>query len=481
MATPISQLKSTAAVLATKTLAAGLLVWNETAKRWHGGDGVTVGGIPMAREDQKNDGSFAYLEAVKINDYAIVAADKGICLIANKATSITFTLAAAATLGANFNCAIKNIGAGTLTIAATGAETIDGAASLSIASGGAIMLRGNGNSFRSFFATGLNKTGDTMTGPLDMSGNPISKISSVNGAGVGGFRNLLLNGGATFIVRGSKTIAAGASGYVFDRFLVTNTTNQAVTVSQPTMTPGQVQVPGNPRHRMRFAFATAPTSGALRVEQRIEDCFKLAGLKASSRVYATGPVGNEALACEVVQNFGAGGAPSTAVTTAAASLDIATIYDAATQRRRAQFVIPPIASKVLGASGDYLALAWTLTPRQAGNYELTRFSLVEGDAFWEDDPFAPIDKSLEKVECERFCNYYEGNIYSFAGSGTTNVRRINLHWSTTMRAVPNVTWQSGDVFGLDERTASYARWFTDPGNNTFDGRSINAVLADAEL
>lgn len=480
MATIIQQLKGTAAEIATRTYAVGVLVWNETAKRFHGHDGVTPGGFAMAREDQKNDGSFAFLEAVKADDYAIVAGDKGVVLIANKATAITFTLAAAVDLGVNFNCAIKNIGAGTLTIAATGAETIDGAGSIVLASGGAIMLRGNGTTFRSFFATGLNKTGDTMTGPLGMSGNPINNVSSVNGRGLGGIRNRLLNGGAIFILRGSKTIAAGASAYVFDRFLVTNNTNQSVTVTQQPMTPGQILVPGNPRHKMRFAFGAAPTSGTLRIEQRIEDCTTYAGSKASARAYASGPAGNETLACEVVQNFGTGGSPSSPVTTGAATLDIATINDAATQRRRAQFVIPPVGSKILGTAGDYLALAWIMTPRQAGNYELTRLSFVEGDAFWEDDPFAPIDRSIEKVGCERFYQFYEGAFPALAGSGTSTVRRLHMTFATTVRAIPNVSWNAGDTFFLDERTLGHARWYTDPGNSASE-RALGSVVVDAEL
>lgn len=438
MATIIQQLKGTAAEIAAKTYGVGVLVWNETTKRWHGHDGATAGGIPMAREDQKNDGSFAYLEEVKVDDYAVVVGDKGLVLIANKATAITFTLAAAADLGPNFNCAIKNIGAGTLTIAASGAETIDGAASISLASGGAIMVRGNGTLFRSFFATGLNKTGDTMSGPLGMGGNPINNVSSLNGSGLAGVRNRLLNGGASLIARGSKTIAAGASAYVFDRFLVTNNTNQSVVVSQQPMTIGQVLVPGNPRYKMRFAFAAAPTSGTLRVEQRIEDCFTFAGMKASARAYFTGPAINEVLACEVVQNFGTGGTPSSAVTTPAATIDLAQIYDAATQRRRAQFVIPPVTGKVLGSAGnDYLALAWTLTPRTSGNYEVARLSFVEGDAFYEDDPFAPMRISQEIDACER---YYQIVAISgrFPASGAGQILSLPVIFNT-MRTVPSAT------------------------------------------
>jgi hypothetical protein len=419
---------------------------------------VTAGGtggtsVATAQSALQVDPKVVYV--TKPGDYTTVLTDQN--AVISFSAAATLTLTTAATLGANWHVRIVADG-GTVIVDPSGSELINGALQLRVLQG---------------FACDIICTGTEFKATLVI---PATAIASLTGT-----RNAIINGNCRFIVRGGKTIAPGASAYVFDRFLVTNNTNQSVTVNQAAFTPGQVLVPGNPRTKMRFTFGTAPTSGTLRVEQRIENVYKFSGKAASARAYFTGPTGNETLSCEIVQSFGVGGSPSAPVATAAASLDIPKIYDASTQLRRAQFVVPSVTGKVLGTSNDYISLAWLLSPRQSGAYEIARVSFVEGDASFEDDPFSEIDESLEKMRCERFCNFYDGNIYSFAGSGTTGIRRINLHWSTTMRAVPNVTWQSGDVFGLDERSASYARWFTDPGNNTFDGRSINAVLADAEL
>lgn len=154
MATPISQLKGTATEVAAKIYGNAVLVWNETAKRWHGGDGITPGGIPMAREDQKNDGSFGYLQEIKADNYAVVAGDIGKILLANKATALSFTLAAAATLGSKFTIAIKNIGGGTLSIVPNGTELINGAnAAYTVPSGASTVLKCDGAAFRTVLDT----------------------------------------------------------------------------------------------------------------------------------------------------------------------------------------------------------------------------------------------------------------------------------------------------------------------------------------
>lgn len=218
-------------------------------------------------------------------------------------------------------------------------------------------------------------------------------------------RNYLINGNLDFWSYAlSRVIAAGGSGMIADRFLITNNTNQPVTVARQ-LPVNMADVPGNPASKLRMQFAAAPTTGTLIVEQRIENVGTLSGQSASARAYVTGPVGSDALSCTMVQNFGTGGSPSSPVTVAAAALNISTIYSAITSERRAQFApLPSISGKSIGTNGkDYLALRWTLTPRQAGNYDVTRLSLVSGDASYEADPFPFIAPEAERARIERFC------------------------------------------------------------------------------
>jgi hypothetical protein len=154
MASPISQLKGTALEVAAKTYAQGLLIWNETAKRFHGGDGVTAGGIPMARYDERNDGSLGYEQRIETDaSNAVTVADLGKAIIGNRATAIAFNLDPAASLTSKFTAVFKNIGAGTMSIVPNGAQLIDGVnAAVTLPTGASVVLKGDGTSLRTYLS-----------------------------------------------------------------------------------------------------------------------------------------------------------------------------------------------------------------------------------------------------------------------------------------------------------------------------------------
>lgn len=265
-------------------------------------------------------------------------------------------------------------------------------------------------------------------------------VANLDLASITGDRNLLTNASLIFITYGSKTIAAGASDFVFDRWIITNNTNQPVTVSQVLAPLGSItSIPGNPRAKMRLAWATAPTTGTVIIRQRIENVHSLADSVASARAYFKGPVGNESLGCQITQHFGSGGSPSSPVTTASSSQDINTIYNAGTELRRAQFVVPPLTGKTLGTSGgDYLELAWVLTPRQTGPYEVARMSFVRGDAFYENDPFTQRLMATDRMHCLRYAETLLVYMrYYSAGAG--HIQNIVVPWFPK-RTVPTATF-----------------------------------------
>lgn len=274
-------------------------------------------------------------------------------------------------------------------------------------------------------------------------------LANVGASVLAGHRNKLLNGGLGFFQRGvSIAIAAGASAYVADRFLITNGTNRSVTVDQAGLALSEALIPQEQRYKMTFTFATAPTTGTLRVAQRIESVRTLAGKAASARGYVSGPTGAETLACEIVQNFGTGGAPSGAVTTAAASLDVATIYNAAKKERKAQFVVPGVSAKLLGTGlNDYLELAWVMTPRQAGVYEFARASFVEGDASFEADPFAGRHREEERRMLQRYCEIIDTTPFGAGFVDTATVARATLLYSLK-RAVPTISLTGSVIVGI---------------------------------
>lgn len=273
-----------------------------------------------------------------------------------------------------------------------------------------------------------------------------------------GLRNKLINGAAIFIQRGSATIAAGASAYVFDRWYVANGTDQSVTVSQHDLGLGSDFGLGA-RYVMRHAFASAPTSGTLRIEQRIEhvDSIQPGGCTFTS--WMSGPSGSETLAAEIVQNFGTGGSPSAAVTTAmtfASAGEIygaspTTIYDAVTNRRCWTATVPSLSGKLLGTgNNDYLAAAIIMTPRQAGNYDVTWSSFVAGDASQEIDPSSFRHRQQELDLCRWFyLKSYEVDIVpgtnTTTGAWTSISKNVTdfydygrVDFGAVMRGVPDI-------------------------------------------
>ena len=171
MATQIQHRRGSTAQHATFTGAIGEITVDTSKKVAVVHDGSTAGGVPLARDDQKNDGSLGYAQEIKTDNYAVVASDAGKMLIANKATAITFTLGAAASLTSKFVAIFKNINAGALSIAPTGAELIDGAnTAITVPTGTSVLIKGDGSSFRTYLSNG------------DVTGNAINTAPALTGA-----------------------------------------------------------------------------------------------------------------------------------------------------------------------------------------------------------------------------------------------------------------------------------------------------------
>lgn len=268
-------------------------------------------------------------------------------------------------------------------------------------------------------------------------------------------RNRLMNSAAVHRQRfsASTTITAGNSAYVFDRFYVTNGTNQTVTVDQNLLTLGSGFGPGGERFTMRYSFSVAPTTGTLRIAQQIEDVTSIPAGDWTLTAWMLGPSGAETLAAEVVQHFGTGGSPSSDVTTAMtfAGDSPTTIYDASTNRRCWGVTVPSMASKVLGTDyNDYLEAAIVMTPRQTGNYDLTWLSFVDGDASWEYDPNRQYSRDDDLGDC---CRYYFGDISEILIRGTltsgggTQYSATQVMFPNLMRSNPTPTYGSSSSTG----------------------------------
>lgn len=171
MASIIQQLKGTAAEVAAKVYGQGVLVWNETAKRWHGGDGATAGGIAMARYDERNDGSLGYEQRVETAaSNSVTVADIGRLIVGNRASAIAFNLDPAASLTGKFVAVFKNINTGPMTIVPNGTQLIDGVnAAVTVPTGSSVVIKGDGTSFRTVLSNG-DVTGAAINGAAPLTG-----------------------------------------------------------------------------------------------------------------------------------------------------------------------------------------------------------------------------------------------------------------------------------------------------------------------
>nr|WP_298095948.1 hypothetical protein [uncultured Shinella sp.] len=284
------------------------------------------------------------------------------------------------------------------------------------------------------------------------------------GAGVlAGFRNKIVNGNFDIWQRGpSQTM----SGYGSDDRWRNFHSGSTKTSSRQAFAMGQTDVPGSPAYFSRTIVASVAGAGNYVIkEQRIEKVSVLAGKRATLTFYAKADV-PRSIAAELVQQFGAGGAPSAFVPGIGA---VKLALTAAWQRFTVVVDIPSIAGKTLGTDGnDCLSVFFWLDAgasfnartgnlgQQSGTFDIARVSIVEGDASTEDDPFEPRHPAQELALCQR---YYEKSYELETVPGTASVAAGSismraagsgsilhtLRFLTRKRTTPTITSFSGST------------------------------------
>jgi hypothetical protein len=116
--------------------------------------------------------------------YTVVAGDLG-TIVNCTANTFTVSLTAAATLGAGFNCWIWNTGTGAITIDPSGAETIDGIATLTLRNGEGTQIVCDGTNWQTGDQKEIRSFSNNIASSLD---RPVASgsVSIAIGAGTGG-------------------------------------------------------------------------------------------------------------------------------------------------------------------------------------------------------------------------------------------------------------------------------------------------------
>ena len=172
-------------------------------------------------------------------------------------------------------------------------------------------------------------------------------------------RNLIINPVFDIWQRGTSPATTTSGSYTADRWRLDwdgTAGTRAVSATTPTL--GSSIGGMQPYRAANINVSTLATGQSfMRFAQRIEGVRSLAGETATLSFYVSSTVAPKTVTIRAVQNFGTGGSPSSAVTTAIGTATTTTSY----VRKTFTFTVPALTSKTVGTNGnDYLEVHFDL-------------------------------------------------------------------------------------------------------------------------
>ena len=207
------------------------------------------------------------------------------------------------------------------------------------------------------------------------------------------YRNAIINGNFDVCQRGGIFSNVPSGTYTADRWLyLYDGAGQQHTISRQAFTPGQTEVPNEPRYFLRVAV-TNPASGQTHnaIHQRIESVRTFAGQKVTFSFWAKADA-SRTLAVNFWQSFGSGG--SSEVGVLGGIFNLTTFW----QRYTCTVDIPSIAGKTIG-SGDFLAVDFSFPIGETFTIDIAQVQLNAGDVAL---PYQPRQYAEELALCMRY-------------------------------------------------------------------------------
>jgi hypothetical protein len=302
------------------------------------------------------------------------------------------------------------------------------------------------------------------------------RVKSLNGGQLAGFRNKIINGGFDVWQRGTSFTFNSSGGYTADRFNMSSGTGGVAVISRQTFTPGQTDVPGNPKYYMQIQHTTDGGTPA-NLDTRIEDVNTFSGQNATFSFYGKVSSGTSSWTPRLVQFFGTGGSATNV--TMAAEITLTTSW----QRFTVTFAVPSTSGKTIG-EGNYLrpdiyrgttgtvtyhfanvqfeagSVATPFEYRPIGTeltlcqryYERINLGLGNSQSFGNGNVIAgnvmdnPYMFKVEKRSSAISLDYSNAQVY-VAGYGVFSGGAWSLYNSNTMQAVPRYTHTSSPWTG----------------------------------
>lgn len=351
-----------------------------------------------------------------------------------------------------------------------------------------------------------------VTAPLTNSGTSTAAVLGVDYSAMHYGQNALINGAFEINQRSFTSTTSG--GYGFDRWK-NGHSGGTVTYSAQAFTTGTAPVIGYESAN----FARVVTSGQSAssdysaFQQSIESVRTFAGQTMTYSFWAKAGSGTPKLAFEVIQDFGSGGSPSSAVFSYAGQVTLTASW----ARYSITFSVPSIAGKTIGTSGDNLAII--LWASGGSNYNARTGSLgIQNNTFdfWgmqleagtQATPFKRAGGTIqgELAACQRYYYRFGGNeIYQRMGYGVflnSTTANTVIHHPVTLRANPSsiefstmAVFDGGTVFtanslgmvAVGRNSISIEAYISSGGNQyrpaqLITNNSLNGYLAvNAEL
>ena len=313
-----------------------------------------------------------------------------------------------------------------------------------------------------------------------------------------GFKNKLINGDFRIWQRGVSGF--GHSECNADRWREDTTTNDTISISRQTFTPGQTDVPGESEFYLRASLTAGSTGSVNDFRQRIEGVRTFAGKVVTLSYYARASTSFTQVNRRVGQYFGTGGSPSSSVTINLANIAVTTSW----QKFTTTFTAPSLSGKTIGANGnDYLDLVLGLPINMTVDVDIAQVQLETGPTA---TPFEERPIAAELSLCERYyAKSYQQDMppgsgtqtgcFNFVAAYTGIKDRWTVQFPTTMRTIPTMTVysRSGTIgnFYDEDATADIAAGTHEVGDRSFAfyasgsftaGNQMNVHwVADAEL
>jgi hypothetical protein len=288
------------------------------------------------------------------------------------------------------------------------------------------------------------------------------RVKSLNGGQLAGFRNKIINGGFDIWQRGTSFTFNSSGGYTADRFNMSSGTGGVAVISRQTFTPGQTDVPGNPKYYMQIQHTTDGGTPA-NLDTRIEDVNTFSGQNATFSFYGKVSSGTSSWTPRLVQFFGTGGSATNV--TMAAEITLTTSW----QRFTVTFAVPSTSGKTIG-EGNYLRPDIYRGTTGTVTYH---FANVQFEAGTVATPFEYRPIGTELALCQRY--YYRSNssgaLYQIFAQGYTDSATtaiVMMPLPSFMRIYPTSAEYSGLAF-----QEAQGNIFTFTGLNLFAGSAAS--------